>query len=159
MKRRFRRFGPALFALAAATALTALPARAAEFEKSVAVPKAGRANLGWTSGGCSVRGVSLRDYPNYPNADDIRKARHEDPSDTSWLWWDFHVENRGSGKCRISLTVEVYDRSGRVVKSGDKTDTVDDHKLDDNIRISTRMRTLDIVDSPRARIRGEIRPR
>ncbi|MEO8189461.1 MAG: hypothetical protein ABI682_03890 [Acidobacteriota bacterium] len=156
MKKRFRRFGPALFALAAATALTALPARAAEFEKSVAVPKAGRANLGWTSGGCSIRSVSLR---NYPNADDIRKARHEDPSDTSWLWWDFHVENRGSGKCRISITVDVYDRSGRVVKSEVKTDTVDDHKQDDNIRMSTRMRTLDIVDSPRAFIRAEIRPR
>ncbi len=158
MKRRFRRFGPALFALAAATALPALPARAAEFEKSVAVPKVGRTGLGWTSGGCSVRGVSLG---NSPNADDIRRARHEDPSDTSWLWWDFHVENRGSGKCRISLTVDVYDRSGRVVKSEVETDTVDnhEHKLDDNIRISTRMRTRDIVDSPRASIRGEIRPR
>ena len=51
MKRGFRRFAPGLFALVAATAL---PARAAEFQKSVAVPKAGRANLGWTSGGCSV---------------------------------------------------------------------------------------------------------
>lgn len=153
MTSRLHLVGPALFALAAAAAL---PAGAAEFEKSVPIPRAGRANLGWTSGGCAVRSVSLR---NYPGADDIRKARHEDQSDTSWLWWDFHVENRGSRKCRISLTVDVYDRSGRVVKSGDKDDTVDDHKQDDNIRISTRMRTLDIVDSPRARIRAQIRPR
>ncbi len=154
MTSRFHFVGRALFALAAAA--TAIPATGAEFEKSVPIPRSGRANLGWTSGGCFVRSVSLR---NYPGPDDIRKARREDPSDNSWLWWDFHVENRGSGKCRISLTVDVYDRSGRVVKSGDKDDTVDDHKLDDNIRISTRMRTLDIVDSPRARIRAQIRPR
>jgi hypothetical protein len=127
---------------------------AASFEKTIPIPRGGRAALGWTSGGCSVRGVSLR---NYPNSDDVRKAR-TDPDDKSWLWWDFHVENRGSGKCRISLVVDVYDRSGRVVKSSDKTDTVDDHKMDDNIRLSTRMRTLDIVESPRARIRAEIGP-
>lgn len=153
MKPRWSRPASVLFALAAAMAL---PASAAEFEKSVPLPRTGRANLGWTSGGCSVRSVSLR---NFPSADDVRKARREDRDDTTRLWWDFHVENRGSRQCRISLTVDVYDRSGRVVKSGDKEDTVDDHKLDDNMRISTRMRTLDIVNSPRARIRGQIRPR
>ena len=55
--------------------------------------------------------------------------------------------------------MDVYDKSGKVVKSSDKTDTVDDHKMDDNIRISTRMRTLDIADSPQARIRAEIGPK
>lgn len=59
---------------------------AAEFEKTIPIPREGRANLGWSSEGCSVRS-------------------------------------------------------------------------DDNIRISTRMRTLDIVDSPNARVRAKIGPR
>jgi hypothetical protein len=142
--------------LAAAALCLAVPALAASFEKTIPIPRSGRANLGWSSGGCSVISVSLR---NYPSPEDIRKARQEDPKDNSWLWWDFHVENRGSEKCRVSITVDVYDRSGNVVKSSDKTDTVDGHKMDDNIRISTRMRTLDIADSPRARLRAEIGPK
>jgi hypothetical protein len=141
---------------AAATAALAAPVRAASFEKTIPIPRNGRANLGWAAGGCSVRSVSLR---NYPSPEDIRKARREDPNDNSWLWWDFHVENRSSGKCRISIVVDVYDRAGRVVKSSDKSDTVDRDKMDDNIRVSTRMRTIDIADSPRARLRCEIGPK
>jgi hypothetical protein len=140
---------------AAALALASL-ALAASFERSIPVPRTGRATLGWTSGGCSVRSVSLR---NYPSEEDIHKARTSDPDDHSWVWWDFHVENRGNQKCRISLVVDIYDKSGKVVKSGDKSDTVDDHKLDDNIRVSTRMRTRDIADAPRAHIRAEIGPK
>ena len=45
--------------------------------------------------------------------------------------------------------MDVYDKSGRVVKSSDRSDTVDAGKLDDNIRISTRMRTIDIWDAPK----------
>ncbi|MEP6767237.1 MAG: hypothetical protein ABJC61_01110 [Acidobacteriota bacterium] len=153
MKRPLPSIGAALLTAAFSAAA---PAAAADFEKTIPIPRSGRASLGWSAGNCSVRSVSLR---NYPNADDLRKARHEDPSDSSWVWWDFHVENRGGGKCRIALVVDIYDRSGRVVKSGDKSDTVDDHKLDDNIRVSTRMRTLDIADSPHARVRGRIGPR
>ena len=126
------------------------------FEKSMQVPRSGPARLGFASHGCSVRTVSLR---NYPSPEDIQKARRENPEDKSWVWWDFQVENRGSSKCRIQLVVDVYDRRGRVVKSSDRSDTVDAGKLDDNIRLSTRMRTIDIADSPRARIRAEIAPR
>jgi hypothetical protein len=103
-----------------------------------------------------VRGVSLQ---NYPNSEDIEEARTRKPDDKSWVWWDFHVENRGSVKCKISLWVDVYDKSGRVVKSSDRSDTVDAGKLDDNIRISTRMRTIDIWDAPKATIRAEIGPK
>jgi hypothetical protein len=141
---------------AAATAALVAPASAASFEKTIPIPRTGRANLGWSAGACSVRSVSLR---NYPSPEDIRKARREDPKDTSWLWWDFHVENRGSGKCRISIVVDVYDRAGHVVKSSDRSDTVEEHKMDDNVRVSTRMRTIDIADSPHARLKGEIGPK
>jgi len=142
--------------VAAVMALIGLPSRlfgATSFERTIPVPRHSAASLGWSSGGCSVRSVTLR---NYPSAEDIHKARSSDPDDTSWVWWDFHVENRGNEKCRISLVVDVYDKSGHVVKSSDKSDTVDDHKLDDNIRVSTRMRTIDIADSPRAHIRAQI---
>jgi hypothetical protein len=126
------------------------------FEKSMPLPRHGRANLGWTANGCSVKSVSLQ---NQPSAEDVDKARSKDPDDKSWLWWNFEVENRGNEKCRIQLWVDVYDRSGRVVKSGDRSDTVDSRKFDDNIRVSTRMRTLDIADSPKAHIRAVIGPK
>ena len=63
------------------------------------------------------------------------------------------------GKCRISIVVDVYDRAGHVVKSSDRSDTVEEHKMDDNVRVSTRMRTIDIADSPHARLKGEIGPK
>jgi hypothetical protein len=144
----------AVLLLASATAIASAAER--NFEKTMPLPRTGRASLGWTANGCSVRSVSLR---NQPTREDIDKARHDDPDDKSWLWWDFHVENRGSEKCRVQLWVDIYDRSGRVVKSGDRSDTVDAHKLDDNIRLSTRMRTLDIADSPKARVRATIGPK
>jgi len=129
---------------------------AGNFERSIPLPRNGEARLGWSSGGCTVRSVSLQ---NYPKSDDIDKARRKDPDDKSWLWWNFHVENRGDSKCRIHLWVDVYDKAGRVAKSSDRSDTVDAHKSDDNIRVSTRMRTLDIADSPKAHIRADIGPK
>lgn len=147
----------ALAALAVVFGLASPSAGGAEgpsrFEKTIPIPRTGEARLGWSSGGCSVRSLELR---NYPDPDDVRKAREKEHDDKSWIWWDFHVENRSPNKCKISLFVDVYDRSGNVVKSSDKSDTVDEHKMDDNIRVSTRMRTIDIADSPHARIRAEI---
>jgi hypothetical protein len=129
---------------------------AEKFEKSIPLPRSGETRLEWTSGGCTVRGVSLQ---NYPNSEDIEEARTRKPDDKSWLWWNFHVENRGDGKCHIHLWVDVYDKAGNVAKSSDRSDTVDPGKYDDNIRVSTRMRTIDIADSPKAHIRAEIGPK
>jgi hypothetical protein len=144
------------FALLFFGSLAALAGPEGRFEKSLAIPRGGDAKLGWKREGCSVLGVTVR---NYPSREDIDTARREKPDDKSWVWWDFHVENRGGGKCRIQLWVDIYDRAGRAVKSSDKSDTVDAGKLDDNIRISTRMRTLDIADSPMATLRAQIDPR
>lgn len=131
-------------------------AEAGKFEKSISIPHGGDAKIGWTNAGCSVRSLTVR---NYPSREDIEKARREKPDDNTWVWWDFHVENRGDAKCWIQIWVDIYDRAGHVVKSTDKSDTVDAHKYDDNIRLSGRMRTLDIADSPRAVIRAEIGPK
>lgn len=137
-------------------AASVLAAPGTTFEKSIPIPRSGETRLGWTSSGCSIRSVSLQ---NYPSREDIEKARRRDPDDKSWVWWNFHVENRGDRKCKIQLFVEVFDRGGRVVKSSDRSDNVDAGKLDDNIRVSTRMRTIDIADSPKAHIRAQIGPK
>ncbi len=129
---------------------------AGSFHKTIPVPRTGETRLNWSAGGCTVRSVSLQ---NYPDSDDVAKARHKDPDDKSWVWWNFHVENRGDLKCKIHLWVDVYDKSGHVAKSSDRSDTVDPDKFDDNIRVSTRMRTIDIADSPKADIRAEIGPK
>lgn len=127
-----------------------------KFEKSITIPHGGDAKIGFARDRCSVVSVTLR---NFPSREDIDTARREKPDDKSWVWWDFHVENRGSVKCRIQLWVDIYDKAGRAVKSSDRSDTVDAGKLDDNIRISTRMRTLDIAEAPKATIRAEIGPK
>ena len=69
---------------------------------------------------------------------------------------EFNVENRGDHKCKIRLWVEVLDKSGKVIKSGDRSDTVDAGKTDDDIRLSTRMRTIDIADAPKVHLKAEI---
>ena len=135
--------------------LTALAAEG-RFEKSMPGPQGGDVKVGWSREGCSVQSLTVR---NFPSREDIETARREKHDDKSWVWWDFHVENRGGTRCKIQIWVDVYDKDGRVVKSSDRTDTVDPGKHDDNIRISTRMRTLDIADSPKATLRGEIGPR
>ena len=136
--------------------LTTLAGAERKFEKSISIPHGGDAKIGFARDGCAVQGVTLR---NFPSREDIDTARREKPDDKSWVWWDFHVENRGGAKCRIQLWVDIYDKGGRVVKSSDRSDTVDAGKLDDNIRISTRMRTIDIWDAPKAVIRAEIGPK
>ena len=137
-------------------AIAATAAEAGKFQKSIPIPRGGDAKIGFAREGCAVLSVTVR---NYPNREDIDKARHEKPDDHSWVWWDFHVENTGSVKCKIHLRVDIVGKAGSVVKSSDKSDTVDAGKRDDNIRLSTRMRTLDIVDAPKAEIRAEIGPR
>jgi hypothetical protein len=143
--------------LAIAAAVLAAGARAQQsFEKTIPLPRTGVARLNWTANRCSVVSIELR---NYPDSEDIEKARREDPDDHSWVWWQFNVENRGDARCRIRLWVEVLDKNGKTLKQSDRNDTVDAHKLDDQIRVSTRMKTLEIADAPRARLRAEIGPK
>lgn len=143
--------------IVAASLLAASPLLAAEgtFEKTIPFPRNREASLEWTAHDCTIRTVQVR---NYPDQDDIEKARREDPKDSSWLWWEFHVDNRAPGKRALKLFVEILDKNGQIVKSGDRSSTVDAHETDE-IRVSTRMRTLDAADSPRVRIRAEIRPK
>jgi hypothetical protein len=135
---------------------TALSAADGAFEKTVPVPRSGNLPLGWTHQGCSVKSLTLR---NYPDRGDIEDARRKDPGDKSWLWWEFNVANRSSRECRISLSVEVFDRRGNVVKSSDRKGSVSPGETDDDIRVSTLMKTLDVADSPKVRLRATIAPK
>ncbi len=65
---------PWTLAAAASFALTAAVASGATFEGTIRVPRTGEAALGWSAGGCKVRGVSLR---NYPSAEDIQNIVYE----------------------------------------------------------------------------------
>ena len=148
-----RRLSIPALVLGCAAALAAPAPGTKEFEKTMPMPRS-EAKIGWSNERCAIVSVSLQ---NYPSSDDVDKAK-KDPSDHTWMWWNFHVENGGGRKCRIKLWVEVYDKNGKVAKTGDRTDTVDAGKYDDNIRVSTRMHTLDIVESPKVHVRAEIGP-
>lgn len=133
----------------------ALPLAAADrsFEKTIPIPRNRDADLDWTHEGCSVESLTLR---NLPDEDEIEEAREKDPKDKSWLWWEFNVSNRSDEKCRIRLALEVLDSKGAVIKSSDRTDTVKPGELDDDIRVSTLMKTLDVAEAAKVRIRAEV---
>lgn len=142
-----------MLALFAPLFASALHAAGGSFDKTVPVPRDSDVRLGWSHEGCSVESLTLR---NYPDEEDIAEARARDPGDKSWLWWEFNVSNRSDRKCRIRLLLEVLDKKGNVVKSSDRNGSVSAGELDDDIRVSTLMKTLDIVDAPKVRIRATI---
>ena len=124
------------------------------FETTIPIPTAGPVDLGWSAANCMVRTVTLK---NFPKPETIEKARKSDPKDTSPIWWQFRIENRGK-MIRVRFLVEVYGPNGEVVKSADKTETIDGGVLDVYVRVSTSMRTLDIADSPKVHLRAEMTP-
>jgi hypothetical protein len=121
------------------------------FEKTIPVPRTADARLGWTHQGCSVESLTLR---NYPDEEDVQEARTKDPGDKTWLWWEFNVANRSDRKCQIKFWLELLDKKGHVVKSSDRSGSVDPGELDDDIRVSMLMKTLDIADAPKVRVRA-----
>lgn len=141
------------FFIASATALSAADGA---FEKTIPVPRGSDARLVWKYRDCSVHSLTLR---NYPDDEDIEEARRKDPGDKTWLWWEFNVSNSGDTKCRISLLLEVLDKRGKVLKSSDRSDSVSPGELDDDIRVSTLMKTLDIVDAAKVRLKARIEPK
>ena len=140
-------------ALAAAALFAAVSLLAEEgvFEKTIPFPRHRAADLGIVHGKCTIRSLEAR---NYPEEEDIEKARANDPKDTSWIWWQFEVANRGPEKWKMKLSVEVLDKDGKVVNSSDRSVTIDGFE-DESYRISGRMRTLDAADSPKVRVRAQ----
>ncbi|HKD20103.1 MAG TPA: hypothetical protein VKG23_19800 [Thermoanaerobaculia bacterium] len=149
---RSRLWAAAVLLLAAATARS----EDGRFDKTIAFPHSGEAKLDWTYQQCTVRGVEVR---NFPNEEDIEKARSKDPKDHSWLWWEFHVDNRGPKDCKVRFWVDVLGKDGKVVKSDERSATMDAGKVDDSIRVSGRMLTLEAAEAPKVRVRAEIVPK
>ena len=138
-------FGAALLAAAAS-----VPAEEGVFEKTIPFPRRHEGEVGITYAKCTIRSLEAR---NYPDEEDVAKARANDPKDSSWLWWQFEVANRGPEKFKMKLAVEVLDKNGQVVKSSDRNVTIDGFE-DESYRLSMRMRTLDAADSPKVRVRA-----
>ena len=109
--------------------------------------------LDWTFEKVTIRSVEVR---NYPNQEDVEKARSKDPKDHSWLWWEFSVDNRGPKNYKVHFWIDVLDKDGKVVKSDDRSASIDAGKIDDSIRVSGRILTLEAADSPKVRVRAEL---
>ena len=146
---RTRLWAAAVLLLAAATARS----EDGRFDKTIAFPRSGDAKLDWTFEMVTIRSVECR---NYPNEEDVEKARSKDPKDHSWLWWEFHVDNHGPKNYKVRFWIDVLDKDGKVVKSDDRSASIDAGKIDDSIRVSGRILTLEAADSPKVRVRAEL---
>lgn len=147
-----------MLAAAALVVAVAAVARAEDgrFDKTIPFPRSGEAKLDWKYDTVTIRSVEVR---NYPNDEDIEKARSKDPKDHSWLWWEFRVDNRGPKEYKLRLWVDVLDKDGKVLKSDDRSASADAGKIDDSIRVSGRILTLQAADAPKVRLRAEIVPK
>jgi hypothetical protein len=146
-----------LFMLAL-TIVAAAALRAAETDKTIPMPKRDQdVKINFSSDKAKI--VSL-EIQHYPDSDDVEKAKTKDLNDTHLTFWNFSVENRNlDKKVRMKISIEVTGKDGSVVGKGDKSDTVDAGKLDDNIRVWMKMKTLDIVSAKSAKIHMSIEPK
>jgi hypothetical protein len=134
-----------------AALLLALPAVAAETDRTIPMPKRDQTvKINFGSGKAKI--VSL-EIQHYPDSDDVEKAKTKDLNDTHLTFWNFSVENRDlDHKAKMRISIEVVGKDGEIVGKGDKGDTVSAGKLDDNIRVWVKMKTLDIVSARSAKL-------
>ena len=126
------------------------------FEKTIPFPRTAARQLDWTTR--SARSAALR-LRNYPDDEDIEKARAKDPNDTSWLWWQFNVDNRGPEKFKIKLVgSRSSTRTGRSSRRATAATRSTARQSTSPSALSTRMKTLDIADAPKVRLRAADRP-
>jgi hypothetical protein len=122
------------------------------FEKTVK-PVDGPISLGWKIGQCTVVRVTPK---NFPDPEDVEHAKNEDRDDKTWLFWEFYVTNDGDRSCHVEFWVDILDKGGKVTKSSERSGKLDHDERDDEFRVSTLARTLDIVEG-RARIKASVR--
>lgn len=140
---------------AALLCASAVFAESNKFDKTIAFPRGGEVPLDWSYEKCTVKSVKV---VNYPADFEVDKARREDPNDKSNIGWEFAIDNRSSTKYEVHVSVEVLDKSGQVIKAGDKNPSVGAHSAD-TTKVSTRMRTIEAADAPKVRLRAEIVPK
>jgi hypothetical protein len=148
----------AMRAVSAAAILAGAAAGLAEsnkFDRTIPFPRGGEVKLDWTYQKLVIQRVRVLDYP----ADyEVDKARREKPNDKSGIDWEFLIDNRSSQKFEVHLSVEVLDKSGQVIASNDRSPSVSAHSAY-NVKVSTRMRTVEAADAPKVRLRAEIVPK
>jgi len=144
--------------LAAVAVLCASFGFAASTEKTIPMPRRDESvKVGFAAEGGRIESVRIQ---HYPDADDVEKAKTKDRNDQQLTFWNFSVSNKNlDKKLRMKIAVEIVGKDGSIVGRGDKSDTVDAGKLDDNIRIWLRMRTLDVVSAKSARLTLSIEPK
>jgi hypothetical protein len=144
--------------LAAVALLCAAAGIAASTEKTIPMPGRDQSvKVGFAAEGGRIESVRIQ---HYPDADDVEKAKTKDLNDKQLTFWNFSVSNRNlDKKLRMRIGVEVIGKDGSTVGRGDKSDTVDAGKLDDNIRVWIRMRTLDVVSARKAKLTLSIEPK
>jgi hypothetical protein len=146
---------PLLLLGAVLAASVAFGAEDGKFDKTISFPRGGEVKLDWSFQKCTIESVRV---VNYPADFEVEKARREDPNDKSAIAWEFLIDNRASEKFSVKLSVEVIDKSGQVIKAGDRSPSVGAHSAD-HVRVSTRMRTIEAADAPKVRLRAAIVPR
>ena len=140
----------------AAAALAAVAA-AETVEKTIPLPKREQSvKLDFRAAGARIESVRIQ---NYPDRDQVDRARREKPNDKSFVFWNFSVSNPSSSKVRMKIGVEVVGKDGEIVAHNDKSDTVDAGKDDDNIRVMMHPRILDLVDAKSAHLKLTIEPK
>ena len=124
---------------------------AAETDKTIPMPKEDQdVKINFSAEKAKIVSVRIQ---HYPDADDVEKARTKDLNDKHLTFWNFSVENKDlSKKAKMKMSIQVIGKDGSVVGTGDKSDTVAPGKLDDNIRVWVRMKTLDIVSAKSAKL-------
>ena len=140
-----------ILAAAFLLAASSLIAEEGFVEKSIPFPRRGPGKVDLVYQKCTIQTLEAR---NYPDQEEIEKARANDPKDSSWIWWQFELDNRGPERFKIHLYVEVLDKAGTVVTKSDRSVTIDGF-ASESYRISGRMRTLDAADSPKVRVRAQ----
>jgi hypothetical protein len=144
--------GIRLVLFAAVLGASSAMAESNKFDKTIAFPRGGEVKLDWTYDKLLIQRVRVLDYPADYQVD---KARREKPNDKSGIDWEFLIDNRSSQKFEVHLSVEVLDKSGQVIASNDRSPNVAAHSAD-NVKVTTRMRTIEAADAPKVRLRAEI---
>ena len=119
-------------------------------EKTVAAP--GRdedVKIGVTAEGVKVESVRIQ---NYPDTEQVAKAKNEDPNDKSFIFWNFSVSNPSSKPVKLKIDVTLIGKDGKSLGRSDRSDTVDAGKTDDNLRVMMHPKILDLVDAKNIKV-------
>ena len=126
-------------------------------EKTIAVP--GRdedVKIGLAAEGAKVVSVRIQ---NYPDTDQVAKAKKEDPDDKSFVFWNFSVSNPTSHPIKLKIDVTLMGKDGKSAGRSDRSDTIDAGKTDDNIRVMMHSKVLDLVNAKNVKLIVTVSPK